>query len=134
MLRKSKSTIQKAMDDLDMLLEESACTSTCNSGKTDQGLEGLDSVERFYRSNDFIGGSMNIRSLKEYVPRTDISRICYGVEEKEKEVRRPTNFGYSIGDRQILKNELYRKHSARKIIDPACKLKPKSALIITRLD
>ncbi len=137
-LRKSKSMMQKAMDDLDRLLEES---QNEKNDKDASEMTNMDSVERFYRSKEFIGSSMNIRSLNEYVPRNDIIRNCYEVEERDlKDKREPLLatplFGFFnkdiFTDRQILENELFRKNYGRKVLDPSFKLKPKSAIIYRR--
>jgi hypothetical protein len=138
-LRRSKSTMQKAMDDLDKLLEES------RSDRLEEMDEGetrdMNSVERFYRSKDFIGSSLNIKSLKDYVPRKDISRTCYEVEERDLKSKGEPVLGTPLfgffnknifADPQILENELFKKNYGRRILDPSFKLKPKSAIIYNR--
>ena len=60
-MRKSKSMLKKTLKDLDNLIEK----------KEDDS--GLNEVERFYRtSNKFIGSSMQVTSLCNYLPRCDI--------------------------------------------------------------
>lgn len=111
LMRRCKSTLHDAMKDLDKLLDESEAKEVSNRS---DGSGGLDSVEKFYRSKKFIGSSMNIKSLREYVPRTDISRWTYEVDlkdmsEKEDPSLAAPLFGFfrsrTFMDQKILKNE-----------------------------
>lgn len=65
-MKKSKYMLKNALKDIDNLIEKK---------KSDE--DGLDIVERFYRSNKFIGSSLNISSYKDNLPRTDIKSAKY---------------------------------------------------------
>ncbi|RMZ94122.1 hypothetical protein BpHYR1_052559 [Brachionus plicatilis] len=68
-MKKSKFLLKQAMKDVDSLIEEKKPDS-----------DGLDEVQRFYRSNKFIGSSITINSYKDMLPRTDIKSGKYVYE------------------------------------------------------
>lgn len=65
-MKKSKFLLKSALKDIDNLIEKK---------KSDE--DDLDEVERFYRSNKFIGSELNISSYKDKLPRSDIKAAKY---------------------------------------------------------
>ncbi len=68
-IKESKQLLKQAMKDLDKLLNEN------EPKKSD--LDHLNEVEKFYRSNKFIGSSLNIKTLHKDLPRQDIKPSKY---------------------------------------------------------
>ena len=128
LMKKSKSTLKKAMQDLDKLFDD----NFVEPGVQD---DGLNEVERFYRSDKFIGSSMNIRSLNKYLPRTDIKYQPHKFEMSN--VKTQPEFGtsiFSLGnrdlfvDRDILANNKIKKTPTK----PDFKIRTKSAVIYSK--
>lgn len=103
-IRKSKQLLKKAMQDLDKLLNED------NENQDDD----LDEVEKFYRSNKFIGSSMNIKSLNKNLPRLDIKPAKYVHNQNVNSHKTYPEFGTSLfsyydknifADKEILEKE-----------------------------
>ena len=136
LLKKSKALMRQNLKDLDKLLDES-----CADKHVIDKYAGLNEVERFYRSEKFIGSSMNIKSLAHNLPRTDIRPSKYVTELKELELsevnmreleRMNSNAIYSFRskdiftDSDILEN---RRKLQKPKVDPLLKLRPKTAII-----
>ena len=124
-LKKSKQVMKKALNDLDKLLDN------FNDKKDD----GLNEVERFYRSDKFIGSSMNITSLKKFLPRTDIRPAQHTIEPKDEERAKLALYGnaiYQLDNREIFADsELLEKEKKLKKPPPSVDLKlvPTTAVI-----
>lgn len=130
-LRLSKSIMRKTMQEIDKLLDESDPDKCAG--------RDMNPVERFYRSDKFIGSSMNVTSLNKDLPRGDIAPPKYIFElnkQKKPEERLFPLYGTAIfslkdphafTDKTILNHEL--KNKPKK--PAASKLaRPKSAAAI----
>ena len=117
-MRKSKSELRKTMADLDNLLDES---SDYKVNKKEENLnDGFGIVENFYRSEKFIGSSMNIKSLKKYLPRTDISTNNYSVDIRQCKLQPP-------GSMPLF--EFYHKNMFADTSNPGFKIRSKPAVL-----
>ena len=136
LIKHSKALMRKNLKDLDKLLDETS-TEKKLSNKND----GLNEVERFYRSDKFIGSSMNIKSLKHNLPRTDIRPSKYVTELKELELSgvnmrelelMNSNSIYSFRSKDIFTDSdilANRRKLQKPLVDPLLKLRPKTAII-----
>lgn len=117
-MKRSKSELRKTMADLDKLLEEASDQSI--NKKENNGNDGFDIVENFYRSEKFIGSSMNIKSLKKYLPRTDISTNNYSVDVRQNKLKPP-------GTMPLF--DFYHKNMFADTANPGFKIRTKPAVL-----
>ena len=92
-----------------------------------------------YRSKEFIGSSMNIKSLKEYVPRTDISHWTYEVDIRDMSDKKDPSlaaplFGFfrstTFMDHKILQNQDFKK--GKESLAAATAARPVSGIVYVK--
>lgn len=132
-MKKSKQLLKKAMQDLDKLLGEDDVNND----------DGLNEVERFYRSDKFIGSSIHIKNLHKDLPRQDIQPPKYIYNTNLNKKKDTPEYGTSLfsyynknlfADRDLLEKEAGLKSS--KVKKPAkpsvIELRAKSAVVLSR--
>ena len=125
LVRTSKNILKKTIEDLDRVLDEF-------KEKSDE--DGLNEVEKFYRSKKFIGSSMKIKSFKNCLPRKDIKPGKFIIETKNKIANSP-DFGsaiFSLKDKNIFVDSDILENEKIKIKKPDIKVRAKSAIISMR--
>lgn len=136
LIRKSKALMKKNLKELDELLSDTA------PPKIYDKYAHLNEVERFYRSDKFIGSSMNIKSLEHNLPRNDIRPVKYITELKELELSEMNrdqlelingNSLYGFRSKDVfMDSDLKRAHAKLQYpaaSDPDFKTRPKTKLI-----
>ncbi len=137
LMRKSKALMKKNLEEIDQLIK----STSSSTGVTKNKYDDLDEVERFYRSDKFIGSSMNIKSLAHKLPRTDIRPAKYVTELKElnlstvnldqlEQMNSNSIYAYRskdlFTDRDLLER---RKKLEKPKVDPLLNIRPKTAVI-----
>lgn len=123
-LKKSKLFMKQAMKELDEFLD-----------KKPKSKENLNEVEEFYRSNKFIGSSLNVKSLQKNLPRTDIKPAKYIIELNEQnEYPIYGSALFSYDNKQIFADkELVAKEEKLKILKkPFLKPRPKTSVVFCK--
>lgn len=104
-LKKSKHIMRQTMKELDAFLDE-------NKSKSD---DHLDDVEKFYRSDKFIGSSMNIRKIKDCVDRTrPKAKYMFEINNLSDANK---HFQYPHGNALFAVNSKLNKKNAKKLAD-----------------
>lgn len=110
-LKKSKVIMKQTMKEIDRLLDLGARPND----------DGLNEVERFYRSEKFIGSSMKISSLNKNLPRNDVKPAKHLIElgtQNQHSLYGNPLFDFHnrnvFADRDILENDLkFRKYKLK---------------------
>ena len=122
-IRMSKNILKNAIKDIDLVL-----------GETKEKNDGLNDVERFYRSDKFIGSSMKITSYKKKLPRNDIRPGKFIVETKTRTDNCP-DYGsalFSLRDKNIFTDNDILAFDKIKQKKPDPRMRSKSAVISIR--
>ena len=129
--------MKQNLKELDQLLAVGATNENNNKPQD----KGLNEVERFYRSDKFIGSSMNIKSLGHTLPRRDIRPAKYASTLQELELSAVnadqlelmnSNAIYGFRSKNIfVDRDLLERHKKmdKARVDPLLKIRPKTAVI-----
>jgi hypothetical protein len=137
LMRKSKALMKKNLEEIDQLIKLTCDSTEVNKKKFNDS----DEVERFYRSDKFIGSSMNIKSLANKLPRNDIRSAKYVTELKElalstvnldqlEQMNSNSIYAFRTKDLFTDRDLLERKKKLqRPKVDPLLQIRPKTAVI-----